>query len=161
MDRLIRDALGGIRMQWRKLIAGRLMLGLAVLVAFLSGCNRGLPYREQPPAAARIQKFAALCNSYARQQRKKPSSMGDLKAFAKTLKKSDLEHMGIDDLEAAFVSPRDNQPYVFVKSNRSGPGDVLAYEKTGEGGKHYIVTPMGSVFELDEAELQRRLSLAK
>ena len=161
MDRLIRDALGGIRMQWRNTVDGRLMPALAVLVAFLGGCNQGLPYREQPPAAARIQKFAALCNNYARQQKKKPSSMEDLKAWAKTLKKSDLERLGIEDLTAAFVSPRDNEPYVFVKSNRSGPGDVLAYEKNGAWGKHYIVTPMGGVFELDEAELQRRLSLAK
>ena len=43
----------------------------------------------------------------------------------------------------------------------SGPGDVLAYEKIGEGGKHYIVTPMGAAFELDEAELKRRVPSAK
>ena len=61
----------------------------------------------------------------------------------------------------SFVSPRDQQPFVFVRSGGSGPGDVLAYEKIGEGGKHYIVTPMGASFELDEAELKRRVPSAK
>jgi hypothetical protein len=38
---------------------------------------------------------------------------------------------------------------------------VLAYEKIGEGEKHYIVTPLGNAFELDEAELKRRVPSSK
>jgi hypothetical protein len=148
-------------MQWCKVVGGRLVVGLAALVPVLSGCGPRLPDREPVPARTKILKFASLCTAYTASQKKKPSNIEELKSWAKTLNKSELERFGIDDLGSAFVSPRDNQPYVIVKSNRSGPGDVLAYEKTGEGGKHYIVTPMGSALELDEAELQRRLSLAK
>ncbi len=39
--------------------------------------------------------------------------------------------------------------------------NVLAYEKIGAGGKHYIVTPMGGAFELDEAELKQRVPSAQ
>ncbi len=87
--------------------------------------------------------------------------MEELKAWTKKLNKTELVQMGVDDPETAFVSPRDNQPYVLVKGGGSGPGDVLAYEQTGVGGKHYIVTPMGRAFELDDLELKRRVPSAQ
>jgi hypothetical protein len=140
---------------------GQLVLGLAVLPV-LSGCGPRFTAREeQPSAEARIQKLASLCNRYGARQRKKPGSIEELKAWTKNLDRTELTRLGIEDPETAFISPRDHQPFVLVKSPGSGPGDVLAYEKVGEGGKHYIVTPMGSAFELDEAELRRRVPSAK
>jgi hypothetical protein len=140
---------------------GQVVLWLAVLSPLLSGCGPHLPDQAPVPAKDKILKFASICTAYTASHRKKPSSIEELKAWAKSLKKSELEGYGIDDLATAFVSPRDHQPFVIVNSKRSGPGDVLAYEKTGEGGKHYIVTPMGSVLEVDEATLQQRLTQAK
>jgi hypothetical protein len=148
-------------MRRRKVTYGQMVLGLAALFAFVNGCGPTVPYREQPSAEARIQKLASLSSAYAVQQKKKPASIDELKAWAKKLDKTELARLGIEDPESAFVSPRDNEPYVLVKSAGSGPGDVLAYEKTGAGGKHYVVTPMGSAFELDKAELKRRVPSAK
>jgi len=105
--------------------------------------------------------LAGLCSKYAAKNRTKPASIDELKAWVKKLDKTELGRLGIDNPDTALVSPRDNQPYVLVKSAGSGPGDVLAYEKVGEGGKHYIVTPYGSAFELDEAELKRRVPSAQ
>jgi hypothetical protein len=147
-------------MHRRKVVSGQVVLGLVVL-SLLNGCGPRLPDRVQPSAEARIQKLAGLCNKFATRQRKKPASIEELKTWAKSLDKNDLVQMGIEDPDTAFVSPRDNQPYVLVRSGGSGPGDVLAYEKVGEGGKHYIVTPMGAAFELDEQELRRRVPSAK
>jgi hypothetical protein len=136
-------------------------LGLVALFPLVNGCGPTVPYREQPSAEARIQKLAGLSSTYAVRLKKKPGSIDDLKAWVSKLDKTELGRLGIDDPEAAFVSPRDNLPYVLVKAGGSGPGDVLAYEKIGAGGKHYIVTPMGRAFELDEAELRRRVPSAK
>jgi hypothetical protein len=140
---------------------GQFLLWLAVVNVLMSGCGPRMPSQEPVPAKDKILKFASLCTAYSARQKKKPSSTEDLKAWVKTMNKSELERLGIDDLATAFVSPRDNQPFVVVNSKRSGPGDLMAYEQTGAGGKHYIVTAMGSVLELDEATLQRRLSQAK
>src|SRR5439155_9574819 len=110
-------------MHRRKAFCGPVLMGLFGLIFLVSGCKQGVPYREQPSAEARIQKIGALCNTYAARQRKKPSSIDELKAWLKKLDKTDLAQMGIEDPEAAFVSPRDNEPYVLVKSAGSGPGD--------------------------------------
>jgi hypothetical protein len=133
------------------------------LVAFslVSGCSGHLEPQVPPLAQARIRKLAALCSKYTVKQKKKPASIDDLKAWVKKLSPTEQGELGIDDPETAFISPRDSQPFVLVRSGGSGPGDVLAYEKIGEGGKHYIVTPMGAGFELDEVELKRRVPSAK
>jgi hypothetical protein len=145
----------------RHLTGAGMLLGPVFVIALAGGCGPTVPYREQPSAEARIQKLAALCSTYALRQKKKPSSIEDLRDWAKRLDKTELARLGLEDPENAFISPRDNQPYVLVKSPGSGPGDVLAYEKMGAGGKHYIVTPMGSAFELDDTELKRRVPSAK
>jgi hypothetical protein len=154
-------AFKGMAMHRRKVFSGQAVIGLVALTFLANGCRQGVPDREQPSAEARIQKLAGLSSSYAAKQRKKPASIDELKAWAKKLDKTELAQMRIEDPESAFVSPRDNQPYVLVKSAGSGPGDVLAYEKTGAGGKHYVVTPMGSAFELDDVELKRRVPSAR
>jgi hypothetical protein len=141
-------------------VCSQVIVGL-VLFALANGCNTALEPQVPPLAQARIRKLAALCSRYAVKQKKKPASIAELKAWVKKLSPTEMGELGIDDPETAFISPRDNQPFVLVKSGGSGPGDVLAYEKIGESGKHYIVTPMGAGFELDEAELRRRVPSAK
>jgi hypothetical protein len=149
-------------MRSKKMVSGQVVLGLVALLPAANGCGPRFTARaEQPSAEARIQKIASLCSRYGAKHRRKPGSIEELKAWTKSLDKTELAKMGIEDADLAFVSPRDNQPFVLVKSPGSGPGDVLAYEKVGEGGKHYIVTPMGSAFELDGPELKRRVPSAK
>src|SRR5262245_60666449 len=142
-------------MHRRKLLCGSAVLGLAVLLPLLNGCGPSVPYREQPSAEARVQKLAALCSAYAVQNKRKPTSIDELKGWAKKLDKNEQVRLGIDDPESAFISPRDNEAYVIVKAAGSGPGDVLAYEKTGAGGKQLVVTAKDSYFVLDSTELKR------
>jgi hypothetical protein len=145
----------------RQVLCQSLGFGLGLLIPFVIGCGPNLPDRVQPSAEARIAKLASICSKYATKQRKKPASIDELKSWAKQLSKPELEQLGLEDPDTAFVSPRDNQPYVLVKTPGAGPGDVIAYERTGQGGMHYIVTPYGRAFELDDAELKRRVPSAK
>jgi hypothetical protein len=145
----------------RRVFRDFIVFGVGLSVPFVIGCGPNLPDRVQPSAEARIAKLASICSKYAVKQNKKPANIDELKSWAKRLSKAELDQLGIEDPDAAFVSPRDHQPYVLVKSPGAGPGDVIAYEKTGEGGMHYIVTPYGRAFELDDAELKRRVPSAK
>jgi hypothetical protein len=147
-------------MRLRNLFRGKVILGL-VTITLSDGCSRTLELHEPPLAQARIGKLAGLCSKYVVKQKKKPASVEELKAWVKKLSKSEVDELRIEDPEIAFISPRDNQLFVLVRSGGSGPGDVLAYERIGEGGKHYIVTAMGASFELEHAELQRRVPSAQ
>ena len=148
-------------MRWRRLVAAQMLLGI-IASALLAGCERKLERHEPPLAQSRIRKLAAICSKFTVKQKRKPASMEEVKAWVKKLSPTELSELGgIEDADVAFVSPRDHELYVLVKSGGSGPGDVLAYEKIGEEGKHYIVTPMGASFELEKAELQRRVPSAK
>src|SRR5690349_2034123 len=112
----------------RQVLCDCLVFGLGLFIPFVIGCGPNLPDRVQPSAEARIAKLASLCSKYATKQRKKPASIDELKSWAKQLSKTELDQLGIEDPDTAFVSPRDNQPYVLVKTPGAGPGDVIAYE---------------------------------
>jgi hypothetical protein len=93
-----------------------------------------------------------------------PRDTQELKNWAKGLKKEKLTGQGIEDLDSALISPRDNQTYVLVdpKAGRSGPGGrpamLLVYEKTGVDGKRMGINAMGYAFEMDEERLKQLLS---
>ena len=136
----------------------RTLLAFVFLAPLAGGCNKQLETRVPPLAEARIRNLASICSQFGASQRRVPASMEELKAWAKKLNKAQLANLGIDNVAEAFVSPRDQQPYVLV---RGGSTMMLAYEKTGEGGKHYVVTNTGSVYELADAVLKERLSAAR
>jgi hypothetical protein len=93
-----------------------------------------------------------------------PRDAQELKTWAKGLKKDKLAAQGVEDLDKAFTSPRDNQPYVLVdpKAGRSGQGGrppmLLVYEKTGVEGKRMGANGMGYAFEMNEERLKQMLS---
>jgi hypothetical protein len=93
-----------------------------------------------------------------------PRDMQELRSWAKGLKKEKLATRGIEDIDTAFISPRDNQLYVLVdpKAGRAGPGGrppmLLVYEKTGVDGKRMGANGMGYAFEMDEERLKQLLS---
>lgn len=135
---------------------------LAVVAIVLgNGCSKPLEVQEAPLIHTRIRNLASLCTQYAVKHKKKPASIEELKAWLKKLSRSELAELRIEDPETALTSPRDNQPFALVKGGALNPREILAYEQIGEGGKHYVVTATGGAFELDEADLKRRVPSAK
>jgi hypothetical protein len=142
-----------------KSMAGRQVILAVVAIALANGCSKPLELQEAPLAYTRIHNLASICSKYAVRHKRKPGSIEEVKAWVKKLSPSERDELKIEDPETAFVSPRDHQPYVLVRT--STPRDILAYEKIGEGGKHYVVTGTGGAFELDEADLRQRVPSAK
>jgi hypothetical protein len=130
-----------------------------VAMALALGCSKPLELHEPPVIHTRIRNLASLCSQYSVKHKKRPASIEELKAWVKKMSPSERNELRIEDPETAFVSPRDNQPFVLVRATT--PRDIIAYEKVGEGGKHYIVTATGGAIELDDAELKRRVPSAK
>jgi hypothetical protein len=142
----------------RKVLPVGIVLGLCGWVALAAGCSSKNKPRIQPPAEAHIQKIASLYNEYRATHDKPPATIEELKAWAIKLKPQQRADLGIDDPETAFVSPRDHQLYGLANLGEMGMGPLLAYEKTGANGKHYVVSSVGSVSELTDAQLKDQLS---
>jgi hypothetical protein len=140
------------------MVRGQVIIAV-VAIALAIGCGTKLEVQEAPLVYTRIRNVASLCGKYAIQHRKKPASIEELKAWVKKLSPAERSELRIEDPETAFVSPRDHQPFVLVRART--PGDILAYEKTGEGGKHYVVTAVGGTIELEDAALKQRVPSAK
>ena len=86
-------------------------------------------------------------------------TIDELKAWAKKLPKEKLDAMGIDNVDEAVVSPRDQQPYVLV---RGGPQMMIqAHEKIGAGGKRYVLYSTGSVFEMGDDAFKQLMANAR
>jgi len=130
-----------------------LVVGLVYMFIGGSRAPRDLPSEDQ-----HIMKVAALWQSYKSTVGHPPASMEELKGWAKQNAKSKLSTSGIDDLDKAFISPRDNQPYGLNKTSNQmmgGMNKVLIYEKTGVEGKRLTASTLGSVAALDDTEFHR------
>jgi hypothetical protein len=136
-----------------RVTAGLLLTGL-LLPAW--GCGKKaapLPQEDQHILKA-LKLYQEYMNAH---NRKPPESMEKLKTWAQTLKPEQLEKLKIDNLETAFVSPRDGQPYGLAPpgpKERMGMSPVTLYEKVGVKGKH-ITASMGSFREIDEKVLKQ------
>lgn len=138
-------------MKLRKAVYGQVMLGVAALVPFLNGCSKSEEVGAPPLALSRIQKLASVCREFAVANRRQPANIEELKNWAKKLPQAQQTNLGIENVDEAFISPRDQQPYVIRGgAQKPGPMMILAHEKTGEGGKRYVVTTTGSVLELED-----------
>jgi hypothetical protein len=143
-------------MHLRKVVSCPVVLGLVSLFPLVSGCSKPIEPQAVPLAHDRIQKLASICRDFAVSQKRQPANVDELKAWAKKLPKDKLAVLGIENVDEAFVSPRDQQPYVLV---RGGPQMMIqAHEKTGEGGKRYVVYTTGSVFEMADKAFNELMS---
>jgi hypothetical protein len=131
-------------------------LGLLAVALLATGC-RGVREKPLSPEEQHLQKFGRLYFAYRTDNKgKPPASAEELKAWAKTQGPDKLGKLGIDDVDAAFVSLRDKEPYQIVHLPM-GMGPVLAHEKTGVGGKRLVMSSQGNVFEVDEKRFQEML----
>ena len=126
------------------------------LVVTLVGCGGGGGPSTQDTHIKKITDLYISC--VASNQGRQPPNEAALKAYAKRLSPELLAVMGIDDVDAIFVSPRDSQPYVVAYATAKPSGPILAYEREGADGKRLVATREGAVQELEEAEFQRLLS---
>ena len=128
--------------------------GLVWLTFILAGCGGGQVAPQ--PEQVNLKQLAVLCGKYAGANKgRMPASLEDLKQFAK----KSTPPAG-DDL---FVSPRDHEPYVSrpsVQMSMPGVGEkkLLAYEKTGVNGKHYVAYTTTEVEEVDEGRFNELVS---
>ncbi len=131
---------------------GVLLIGVLAFV-FLRGWG-GDVGKPPPDVHVSIQKLSAIYTDYtAANKGSPPANVKQLKDWVGKQKKERLAQWGAEDLEATFTSPRDNQPYVIlpVREDLAGPDTVMAHEQKGVGGKRFVLTAMGSAFEVDEA----------
>src|SRR5205807_8122537 len=113
--------------------------GLALLSYLALGC--GAAKHEGHAISSdekHILQVVRLWGAYKQELHKAPSNAEELKAWAKSQKPEVLGKLNIEDVDKAFVSPRDSQPYEVIKpptSNPMGMGTVVL-EKTGVKGMH-------------------------
>jgi hypothetical protein len=125
------------------------------MLFFVLGCSgqdKGALEREE----SNIKPLAILYSKYVAAHRRQPPP--DEEAFREyilSLPENQRKQFHADDLDAFFVSPRDNKPYVVMYgATRRGRSDVVAYEQEGEGGKRWVARDLGIVEEVDEARFK-------
>lgn len=135
---------------------------IALLVVFLTGgcSDPGRP--NQAEESSSLKPLATFYGKFVNQHGgKAPGSEAEFKAFLKEPKNAEslrLEFQ-VADIDAMFVSPRDNQPYVVTYGTLAGPpgpggAPVVAHEKTGVEGRRFVASALGAVEDVDEARFR-------
>jgi len=130
------------------------VVGVLILAA---GCNDRPQPRERPVEEVHIARFYSLyagCRSSMKG--KSPANAEQVREWAKKQPKDKLAQLGVEDVEAACISPRDNQPYVVVELVM-GMGPIVAHEKDGVAGRRLVVNSQGSVIDANEEQFQSLL----
>src|SRR5262245_10213429 len=127
-------------------------IGPLLLLCLAVGCGGPQP-KPLSPEEVHLQKFGRLYFEHRMSTGKPPANVQELKAWAKKQGKDKLDKMEIDDVEQAFVSPRDHEPYVLVQLPM-GMGPVLAHEKSGAGGRRLVLNSQGNVMDVNETQFQ-------
>jgi hypothetical protein len=134
-----------------------------LLAVALCGSAAGCGGTSPPPPEKvadqqHIVQVVRLWTEYKRDHKNQAPTSGDqLKAWAKKLSADRLSQLSVKDVDTAFVSPRDGQPYGFrspAKDNALGQGTIV-YEQNGVSGKRMVASNIGSVSEIDDAEFQK------
>jgi hypothetical protein len=151
---------------------------LVAIVAFgLGGCGSSTR-SDVPTDEDNLRNLTKLLGQFsARHQGRMPEDEAEFKGFVGKLSAEQLSAVGVRDIEKIFVSSRDGEPYVIrygqsssslggalppgkqIIINPKVPGGgvaqpVVAHEKTGAGGKRYVVFGLGQVELVDEARFQ-------
>lgn len=146
-----------------RLLALRQFRWLAlVTLATLTGCG---PDPLASTTAVRLRGLSNMYLSYAASKGGGPPSEDAFKKYLRGADAIQLQMANIDPkaIDAVFVSERDKQPFVIIynKSISRISGDskeVIAYEKTGQSGKHLIAYLNAKVDHVDDAKLKDLLA---
>jgi hypothetical protein len=119
----------------------------------------------QTSTKTRIESLYNLYKSYIDVKKKSPPNEQALRDHYKELTEQQLDEMLISrDLEAIFVSDRDNQPFQVAYGQNLNPGGepvAVIYEKTGANGTKYVALSIGYSEEYDAETLQQYLPKKK
>jgi hypothetical protein len=167
------------------------VIGVAVvLAAFAAGCGgSAVSTGTVTEAQTNLQSISVAYMKFIQKHNMTPpKSEDEFKTWVKSLPAKELEDMRIKDKEKVFISPRDNQPYVIVpnvampgagmgssggsppakgeggppRNAGTGKPPVVAYEKTGVGGKRMIAFLMGGgTMEVNDEQLKEYVPSAK
>jgi hypothetical protein len=125
----------------------------------MAGCEKKVEVDKDDPKNSHI---AVLSSEYAKYQYFKrgaaPKNEGELVQFLSEQSLPQLKKLGLSDAKELLTSNRDNEPLVinYGKPGRTPEGDqVLAYEKTGKGGKRLVALNGGGFEEMDEARFKK------
>lgn len=146
---------------------GLVCLALAGVALASLGCSGKVVKEKDDPGRTRITQLGILYGRYSSQHYgRPPATEKDFKDWVHGLPADQLPPgVELGKTDEVFVSPRDNQPYVVrygVAPGAPGPpsadgkpsSPVLAYEKVGSMGKHYVVYSTVQVEEVDDARLK-------
>lgn len=146
----------------------------AVLLA-TAGCGGGTPPPSPPTPETTITTLGRLYGEYAaRHDGVGPADAAAFRSFLESLPEAQRKGMGVEDLAAALVSPRDGKPYVILggidarqavdTTPQAGGGQpgapqqsglqgqtVVIHEQTGQDGQRLVATGFGTSAELDAA----------
>lgn len=136
-------------------------LGTLGACLFIAGCGQK-PTGAQDEGEANMRRMMRLLTKHQQTHMGRlPTNDDDLKKWAKTLKKEDLDLLQITDLEAVYISPRDKKPYVVnykvsdptrysatKKKDAKTGKQILVHEQDGSGGKRYVALSQGGSIEL-------------
>ncbi len=141
-----------------RLLAAAWGLGLCAsgLAISVSGCTSSAP--PATPAQMQLKELATYYSQYTGvHQGRGPKNEADFKAFIQQRAGS----MSSEQIDALFISPRDQKPYVIAYNVRLGAmpqtaPPVVAHEEIGVEGRRFAADVLGGVEEIDEAGLQKR-----
>jgi hypothetical protein len=136
---------------------------LVLVLGFIAGCGEKVTKSDLAPEEKHILKLASLYTDFRSKNGRPPKDIDELKGFTRKMSQQDLAARGIDDIDKAFISPRDNQPYKLVPPQAAKPVGkggppmpmVVVYEQTGVNGMRMVASGVGGgAFELDDARLR-------
>jgi len=132
----------------------------AALMAGLVGCTDENAKRLAEMNTSNIQRVSNLYAGFQNMKSSKgPQSEAEFKEFAKAFDPERLRAMGFDpaNVDAAFVSERDGQPFKIRYKVGGGRGSVapVTFEAVGKDGKKQVGFTGGKVEEVDEATYQQ------
>jgi hypothetical protein len=144
------------------MVRGLFLLG--VMAAFFTvGCSGGSDALNSP-TAARLKGLATMYLDCVATKGNSPANEAELKKHMRRIDAIQLNMVGFqrDKIDEAFVSLRDNQPFEMVYGVTPGTlgakdAPIVAYEKTGVGGKKLVVNLSTHVAYVTEQQLQDML----
>lgn len=140
-----------LQLLWCCLLVGSTCAGLA-------GCSRVDP--STVATRKRLEALSLVYADYLVATGKSPADADQLRSHFANLPPFIAEEIAGSGLESVLLSARDGEPFVIcfglTAADLVAPQRVVAFEKTGQGGKRLVANLDGAIESLDEAMCKER-----